>query len=248
MRFSIAAAYGVFFASLAITFAADGPKPEPAAAPDAVDREIARLKQQGFPVLNLHAHLKGGLTLDELLAHVAPHGHCYGVAANCGKGFPITDDAGAEKWLDSMKGKGVLLGMQAEGREWVTMFSKETIAKFDYVFTDAMTFTDQRGKRTRLWMPAEVDVPDSRGLHGTCSWKNGRHPQPRADRHLRQSDVPARRDRQGLRQAVDAARMQRVIDAAVRTAWPSKSTTATGCPVRRSLSWPRRKGRSSASA
>ena len=77
------------------------------------------------------------------------------------KGFPITDDAGAEKWLDSMKGKGVLLGMQAEGREWVTMFSKETIAKFDYVFTDAMTFTDQRGKRTRLWIPAEVDVPDA---------------------------------------------------------------------------------------
>ena len=76
MRFSIAAAYGVFFALLAIAFAADGPKPDPAAAPDAVDREIARLKQQGFPVLNLHAHLKGGLTLDELLENWAPHGHC----------------------------------------------------------------------------------------------------------------------------------------------------------------------------
>jgi histidinol phosphatase-like PHP family hydrolase len=34
------------------------------------------------------------------------------------------------------------------------------VARFDYVFTDAMTFTDQNGKRVRLWINSEVDVPD----------------------------------------------------------------------------------------
>ncbi|MCK7537120.1 MAG: hypothetical protein MZV63_42240 [Marinilabiliales bacterium] len=42
--------------------------------------------------------------------------------------------------------------MQAEGREWVNLFSMESIEKFDYVFTDAMTFTDDKGGRNRIWL------------------------------------------------------------------------------------------------
>jgi histidinol phosphatase-like PHP family hydrolase len=38
----------------------------------------------------------------------------------------------------------------------VKLFSKETVAKFDYVFTDAMTFTDDSGKRMRIWIKEEV--------------------------------------------------------------------------------------------
>ena len=48
--------------------------------------------------------------------------------------------------------------MQAEGREWITLFSPEAIAKFDYVFTDALTFTDYKGRRNRIWIPEEVWV------------------------------------------------------------------------------------------
>ena len=51
-------------------------------------------------------------------------------------------------------------GMQAEGREWITLFSPEAVAKFDYVFTDAMTFTDRKGRRNRIWIPEEVWVDD----------------------------------------------------------------------------------------
>ena len=50
--------------------------------------------------------------------------------------------------------------MQAEGREWLNLFSKEAIAEFDYVFTDAMTWTNDNGKRMRLWMPDEVEIGD----------------------------------------------------------------------------------------
>jgi hypothetical protein len=46
--------------------------------------------------------------------------------------------------------------MQGEGREWMTLVSPETIARFDYVFTDAMTFTDDSGKRMRLWINEDV--------------------------------------------------------------------------------------------
>jgi len=132
---------------------------DPAAVAKACAR-IHRLKERGFPIVDYHSHLKGGLTLDELLAHSRLTGISYGVAPNCGRGFPVTDDAGIERWLKGLAGAPVLRGMQAEGREWVGVFSPQAVARFDYVFSDAMTFTDHRGKRTRLWIKAEVDIPD----------------------------------------------------------------------------------------
>ena len=114
----------------------------------------------GVPLVDFHTHLNGGLTIDEVLAHTRSTGIVHGVAPNCGQGFPITTDEGIDEFLREMKGKPVFLGMQAEGREWVKLFSQEAVARFDYVFTDAMTFTDQNGKRMRLWINDEVDVPD----------------------------------------------------------------------------------------
>jgi len=132
----------------------------PAAAATPCDPRIPALLKAGFPLVDYHVHLKGGLTIDEVVAHTRRTGIKCGVAPNCGLGFPITDDAGINAFVQQLKGKPVLLGMQAEGREWVRMFSKEALAKFDYVFTDAMTFTDQRGKRVRLWMDDEVKIDD----------------------------------------------------------------------------------------
>ena len=60
-----------------------------------------------------------------------------------------------------MAGQPCFVGIQAEGREWPTLVSKETIAKFDYIFTDAMTIVDHRGRRARLWIKEEVDIPDA---------------------------------------------------------------------------------------
>lgn len=126
--------------------------------------QIADLNRAGFPVIDHHAHLKGGLTIGQVLEHARATGIRYGIAVNCGVGFAVTNDAGIAAWLDGMQGQPVLRAMQAEGREWVHTFSPEAIARFDYVFTDAMTFTDQRGRRTRLWIKEEVEVPDAQAF------------------------------------------------------------------------------------
>ncbi|HOD84459.1 MAG: hypothetical protein BWX88_04778 [Planctomycetes bacterium ADurb.Bin126] len=123
--------------------------------------DVLALGMSNFPVLDLHAHLKGGLKVEEVEALSRRTGIGYGVAPNCGVGFPITDDKGIEAFVASMKGRCVFLGMQAEGREWVKTFSPKAVALFDYVFTDSMTFTDDRtGKRTRLWVQDEFEVGD----------------------------------------------------------------------------------------
>jgi hypothetical protein len=143
--------------------AAAAPAAAPPGSPVVDDRYLRMLAlgRANFPLVDLHAHLKGGLTLEQALAVSRETGMFLGVAVNCGKGFPIQTDAEALAWLDSLKGRPVFLGMRAEGREWVSMFSRDTRAHFDYVFTDSMTWTNPAGRRMRLWMPEEVEIgPD----------------------------------------------------------------------------------------
>jgi hypothetical protein len=121
---------------------------------------IDSLKKKGFPMIDYHAHLKGGLTMDGLLQHAKNTGLIYGVAANCGIGFPIDNDTAVLEYYESLEGYPVFKGLQGEGREWVTLVSMENVKKFDYVFTDGMTFTDDAGNRMRLWMSNEVKMGD----------------------------------------------------------------------------------------
>ncbi len=130
--------------------------PAPAPVQDAVYDQIMKLNASNFPLIDFHVHLKGGITLDQALAKSRETGINYGIAPNAGLHFPIQNDAQIYAFLDSLKGKPVFVGMQAEGREWVNMFSREAISRFDYVFTDAMTFTDDEGKRMRIWLDDEV--------------------------------------------------------------------------------------------
>ncbi|MBW7989165.1 MAG: DUF1080 domain-containing protein [Planctomycetes bacterium] len=121
---------------------------------------VRPLPRPDFPLVDYHVHLKGGLTLDEAIQNANERNMKFGIAENCGLGFKVTDDEKLRPFLNLLKGKPVYKAMQAEGREWLNMFSPNMIAKFDYAFTDAMTFTDKRGRRTRLWMPDEVHIDD----------------------------------------------------------------------------------------
>jgi hypothetical protein len=145
------------------------PLPADAAGPapvvDAAYLQVLRLGAENFPVVDLHAHLKGGLSLEHALALSRRSGVFLGLAVNCGKGFPVENDAGALEFLSSIAGQPVFVGLQGEGREWTSLVSKETRARFDYVFTDAMTWTGPSGRRMRLWIPEEVDVgPDAQAF------------------------------------------------------------------------------------
>jgi len=146
----------VLFRSLRVRPLPDHLPKQPSPEVDGKYRQIIQLSAANVPVVDYHAHLKGGLTMDELLRRSRATGIFYGVAINCGKGFPVQDDASARRFLEENRRYPVFLAMQAEGREWVNMFSPQTVAMFDYVFTDSMTWTDDRGRRMRLWIKQEV--------------------------------------------------------------------------------------------
>lgn len=124
------------------------------------DTIVTKLMHAGFPLIDYHVHLKGGLTLEQAVENSQRMGINYGIAPNCGLHFPVTNDSSLYAYINEVAGSPTFKGMQAEGREWITLFSPEAIARFDYVFTDAMTFTDYKGRRNRIWIPEEVWVDD----------------------------------------------------------------------------------------
>lgn len=156
----------VLYKSIAVRELSDS-ESVPPLSQDVVDdvyEQIARLHSTNFPLVDFHIHLKGGLTLEEALQKSREAGINYGIAVNCGIGFPITNDAGVNEFFESVQNQPCFVGLQGEGREWMTLLSKESIAKFDYVFTDAMTFTDDNGRRTRIWIPEETFIEDKQAF------------------------------------------------------------------------------------
>ena len=114
-----------------------------------------------FPITDLHIHLKGKLTIEDAAKKSKDENIQYGIAVNCGLGFPVHSDSQIDSVLKIFKNyPQFFIAMQAEGREWVNIFSKESRDKFDYVFTDAMTFTDEKGRRNRIWMKDETWIDD----------------------------------------------------------------------------------------
>ena len=114
-----------------------------------------------FPITDLHVHLKGKLTIEDAAKKSKDENIQYGIAVNCGLGFPVHSDSQIDSVLQIFKNyPQFYVAMQAEGREWVNIFSKESRDKFDYVFTDCMTFTDEKGRRNRIWMKNETWIDD----------------------------------------------------------------------------------------
>ncbi len=143
-----------------LPYSTETPGPIPVA--DDTFRKLIDLATTSIPVLDYHAHLKAGLTLEQLVAAGQRNGIQYGVAINGGQLSPVNSDDLAVQFAESMKGKPVFVAMQAEGREWTGIFSRRAASRFDYVFSDSMTWTDHHGKRMRLWMPEEVGaIPDA---------------------------------------------------------------------------------------
>ena len=118
-------------------------------------------EKEEFRITDLHVHLKGNFTIEDAVIKSKTENIDYGIAFNCGYKFPVHMDSQIDSVLLILKDyPQFYVGMQAEGREWVDIFSKESIEKFDYVFTDAMTFTDEKGRRNRIWMKEETWIDD----------------------------------------------------------------------------------------
>jgi len=108
-----------------------------------------------FPLMDLHAHLDGS-TIDKVLELPQAQEVKFGIVEHAGTKenvYPniLSNDTELEAYLAKLEGKPVYKGIQAEWTDWMDCFSKEALAKLDYVLTDALTFPGQDGRRMKLW-------------------------------------------------------------------------------------------------
>jgi len=122
-----------------------------------------RLQQKDFPVIDYHVHLKGNLTKEMAHAMSMNYGINYGIAPNAGEGGVgrmLADDKEVYEYFNEVKDMPFLCGVQGEGRKWTATFSPEALGIFDYLFTDAMTIVDHKGRLSRIYRPEEVHFDD----------------------------------------------------------------------------------------
>ena len=158
---------------------------------------IIRLQQRDFPVIDYHVHLKGGLTKEMAHAMSMNYGINYGVAPNAGEGGVgrmLADDKEVYDYFNEVKGLPFLCGVQGEGRKWTTTFSQESLGIFDYLFTDAMTIIDHKGRNSRIYRAEEAlfdDITLEQYMNHLVD-QNSPDSDQRACRHLCQPYLPAR--------------------------------------------------------
>lgn len=118
----------------------------------------------GIPLVDFHVH-RDGTTLEKLLGISRQRGVKFGIVEHAGKrenDYPIilANDDELGKYIASLEGKPVYKGVQAEYIDWMSCFSKEAVARLDYVLSDAMTIRGRDGRRIKMWSPA-FEVPSA---------------------------------------------------------------------------------------
>ena len=129
----------------AVSYAAHAQETPPATEP----------REPEFPLVDLHVHLDNS-SIDAVLPLAQERGVKFGIVEHAGteeNKYPVvlSSDAELGAYLDMLEGKPVYRGVQTEFSDWVGCFSKEMLAKLDYVLTDAMTMPAKDGHRMKLW-------------------------------------------------------------------------------------------------
>ncbi len=123
------------------------------------------LTPDGLPLVDYHVHLDE-LGLDRIVEISRSKGVLFGIVEHAGTKehkYPVVlgNDDDLRRHIDMLSAKPVLKGIQAEGLDWMTCFSRAAIARLDYVLTDALTFVERDGRLVNLWKKEQVRIDDA---------------------------------------------------------------------------------------
>ena len=126
----------------------------------AISGHTARAEET-VPPVDLHVHLDNS-TIDKVVELGQQRGVRFGIVEHAGtkeNKYPtvLSNDDELGRYLAMLDGKGVYRGVQTEWHDWPGCFSRQAVARLDYVLTDAMTFPGKDGRRVKLW---EKDAPE----------------------------------------------------------------------------------------
>ena len=116
----------------------------------------------GVPPLDLHVHLRGGMTVAKAVQRQAETGVRLGVLDNLGRGWPLETDEQLRAFLDSARGAPLFVGVQVNDRDWATRHDPALLARLDYVLADTMIMPmpSDDSPPVKLWLPEGYTIAD----------------------------------------------------------------------------------------
>jgi len=111
-------------------------------------------------IADLHFHWEGKASLDKLIEQSAAQGVKLGITGEGGATWGLSGDESLAGFLGKLEGKPVYRGLQVYSRDWPQRYSKQVLAKLDYVAADALMFPERDGRTIALWNP-KVTFPDA---------------------------------------------------------------------------------------
>jgi hypothetical protein len=143
---------------------AESPAPP---APNAADfgldrRDLAALAARDIPLIDFHVHLRGGMTVEKALARQQAAGIRIGVLRNIGAGWPIETDDQLRAFLDRATGRGLLVGLQVNDRDWHTRHDRGLLDRCDYILGDTMIMPmpADSSPPVKLWQPEHYTIAE----------------------------------------------------------------------------------------
>ncbi|HNR36328.1 MAG TPA: hypothetical protein PKO36_14190 [Candidatus Hydrogenedentes bacterium] len=120
---------------------------------------------EDLPWLDLHVHLDNS-TLEAVLGLSRERNVKFGIVEHAGTKenvYPVVlgNDEELKAWIAALEGWPVYKGVQAEWIDWTGCFSKDVLARLDFVLTDAMTMPGKDGRRRKLWEADAAELGDA---------------------------------------------------------------------------------------
>jgi hypothetical protein len=124
----------------------------------------------GLPLVDYHVHLDAvgynAAGLDTAVATSKERGARFGIVEHAGTKehvYPVVlgNDGDLKRHLAMFGDRPLYRGVQAEGVDWMTCFSKGVVAQLDFVLADALTFPEKDGHLVNLWKKEQVKIDDA---------------------------------------------------------------------------------------
>ena len=104
-----------------------------------------------FLVADLHVHLSGRLSIERAVQVAAERRVQFGIVEHPGHNYRIKTDRELKRYLDMLEPYPVYKGIQPVYPRWRQAFSKELLAKLQYVLMDTQTLPNPDGSYWRIW-------------------------------------------------------------------------------------------------
>lgn len=114
-----------------------------------------------FPLMDLHVHLTGNFTINDVMEIAKRTKVQFGIMVN--PGYGVNDDESLKEYIEMLQPYPVYMGLQPMTPGWSKDFSPEMISKLDYVLMDAQTIPsgNSYNDTLRIWnFDTYIDDPD----------------------------------------------------------------------------------------